>query len=271
MRRSGIITLLTDFGDRDPFVGVMRGVILSRFPEARIVDLVHQIPPQRVRAGAFWLERAHRWFPEGTVHVAVIDPGVGTERRIVGASADGHLFLAPDNGLLGPVLENSQKTRVVLLDLERLSALGIDPPSATFHGRDIFAPLAAEMAAQRLRLRALGPVIETDALVPSALPRPIEKKDRVEGEVVVVDRFGNLITNIPGENVGPKAAVEIRGKQIPLARTYGDVAAGAYLALVSSFDRLEIARAEGSAAEGLAATVGERVVVTSPVLRDAHS
>jgi S-adenosyl-L-methionine hydrolase (adenosine-forming) len=270
MRRSGIITLTTDFGERDPFVGVMRGVIWSRHPGARIADLTHQIAPQSVREGAFWLERAFRWFPQATVHVAVVDPGVGTSRGILAVKAEGHLFLAPDNGLLGPVLE-LKGAKVVRVAPSALAALGVERWSATFHGRDIFAPLAAELARGRARIRDLGDEISHDMLVPSALARAIESADGVEGAVAAIDRFGNLITNIPGEMVAQRRVprVRVQRRELELCRTYGDAKPGAYVALVGSFDRLEIACVNGNAASGLSVGLGEPVTIASESPGDA--
>jgi S-adenosylmethionine hydrolase len=258
---SGIITLLTDFGDKDPFVGVMKGQILGRFEKARIVDLTHQIAPQSVSEASFWLERSYRWFPEGTVHVAVVDPGVGTERAILAASISGHYFLAPDNGLLGSLLEEAAFSRVHAVDLQKIAALGIRAQSSTFHGRDIFAPLAAEIASGRLELGALGaeamelemPASRTADLAPG----------RIEGRVVTIDRFGNLITNVTRAQIkdSPKARVRVRELVLPLVHTYGDVQAGEYLAVIDAFEALEIAQRNGSAAAALGIGVGEPIVV----------
>jgi S-adenosyl-L-methionine hydrolase (adenosine-forming) len=153
----GIVTLLTDFGSSDPFVGVMTGAILSSFPAARVVDLCHGILPGAVAEAAFWLERCFPWFPPGSVHVAVVDPGVGSERRILGASVSGHLFLAPDNGCFGPRLLTASRAEFRSVDLERH---GLSAASATFHGRDIFAPIAARLASGALGFAELGPPAE---------------------------------------------------------------------------------------------------------------
>ena len=143
---SGVITITTDFGHKGPFGAVMTGVIVSRFPAARVIDLAHDIPAHWPPEAGFWLSRAYRYFPTGTVHIAIVDPGVGTEREILVAERDGHVFMAPDNGLLAPLLEEAG--RICRLRTEALAGFGIDAPSLTFHGRDIFAPLAAELAAR---------------------------------------------------------------------------------------------------------------------------
>src|SRR5579884_3415657 len=139
---SGIVTLTTDFGLEDPFVGVMKGRILGRFPAARLIDVTHAIPPQRPAEAGFWLARCFEYFPRGTVHVAVVDPGVGTDRAIVCVAARGHALLAPDNGLLAPIVAQCTDAEIFALGSARLAALGLNRVSATFHGRDIFAPVA---------------------------------------------------------------------------------------------------------------------------------
>src|SRR5690242_14934522 len=164
-RPSGVITITTDFGHQGPFVGVIKGCILTRFPEARLIDLTHEIVVHWPAEAGFWLARAFSYFPAGTVHMAVVDPGVGTARNIVALRAGGHYFLAPDNGLLAPVAARARDPYIVRLGAAPLAHLGIHHPSATFHGRDIFAPVAAELAAGRSRIEDLGDV--TTTLVPS--------------------------------------------------------------------------------------------------------
>src|SRR6516164_7790812 len=154
---SGGITITTDCGHQGPCVGVMKGRILTRFPEARIVDLTHEILVHWPAEAGFWLARSFEYFPRGTVHVAVVDPGVGTARDIIAVTMRGHLLLAPDNGLLAPVLAREARATIVRVEMAQLSRWGITRISATFHGRDIFAPLAAELAAGRCAPEALGP------------------------------------------------------------------------------------------------------------------
>ena len=260
---SGVVTLTTDFGLKDPFVGVMKGQLVARFAAVRVIDLTHEIPAHWPAEAGFWLARSFRYFPPGTVHVAVVDPGVGSAREIAAVSAEGHLFLAPDNGLLAPVLESCvvDDTRHVAAAL--LRRLGIDAPSATFHGRDIFAPLAAEVAAGRLQPAELGPVAAE--LVPGWLEEPMIGAGQVTGTVVTVDHFGNLITNIEAGHVRslPHPVVRVAGREFALRRTYSDVRPGDYLALLNSFGVVEIAQAERSAAEGLGLARGAPVVVLS--------
>ncbi|HEX4387570.1 MAG TPA: SAM-dependent chlorinase/fluorinase [Steroidobacteraceae bacterium] len=258
---SGVITITTDFGHQGPFVGVMKGRILGRFPQARIVDLTHEILVHWPAEAGFWLARAYRYFPDGTVHVAVVDPGVGTSRSIIAVQAAGHTFLAPDNGLLAGIVARTQNVRVVRLGAAELERLQIRHPSATFHGRDIFAPVAAELASGRCGIDALGaPVTE---VVPSWVEDPSVEARSVAGVVITIDHFGNLITNIDGTLIERfrLPLVHAGNHSFPLLRTYGDTRPGEYLALVNSFGVLEIARAEESAAEGLGLSRGAPVIV----------
>lgn len=261
MAVSGVITVTTDFGHQGPFVGVMKGCILARFPAARIIDLTHEILVHWPAEAGFWLARAYRFFPAGTVHVAVVDPGVGTSRDILAAEAGGHFFIAPDNGLLAPIASRSPDARLVRLTAGGLTRLGIDHPSATFHGRDIFAPVAAELAAGRCSLEDLGDAVES--LVPSWVDDPTVEPASVAGVVITIDHFGNLITNIDAELIERfRVPVAHAGNhKFPLLRTYGDTRPGEYLALINSFGVVEIARAEHNAAEGLGLSRGAPVVV----------
>jgi S-adenosylmethionine hydrolase len=261
---SGVITLTTDFGHKDPFVGVMKGQVLRRFPAARLVDLTHEVLVHWPAEAGFWLGRSFRFFPTGTVHLAIVDPGVGSARDIAIVEAAGQVFLAPDNGLLAGVIERLQASPVLRrLDESILPGLDVHRPSATFHGRDIFAPLAAELAAGRLAPAALGPVVAD--LVPGWLEEPVVTATQVSGAVVTVDHFGNLVTNIDAALLpqGPHAVVRAGGHEIPLRRTYSDVRPGDYLALVNSFGVLEVARAEQSAAVGLGLDRGAPVTVSA--------
>lgn len=256
----GVISITTDFGHKGPFIGTMKGMILMRFPAARIIDLTHETLVHWPAEAGFWIARSYRYFPRGSLHVGVVDPGVGTGRAIIALEHDGHAFLAPDNGLLGAVAARPG-ARAYRIDAARLERFGIREPSATFHGRDIFAPIAAELASGRIRPQDLGPVAED--VVPSWLEEPEVAHGRVSGVVVTLDHFGNLITNVDAALLARfrHAVVHAGGHALPLRRTYGDVAPGEYLALVNSFGVLEIARAEQSAAEGLGLGRGAPVTV----------
>jgi S-adenosylmethionine hydrolase len=258
---SGVITITTDFGHQGPFVGVMKGRILSRFADAKIIDLTHEIVVHWPAEAGFWLARAFEYFPPGTVHIAVVDPGVGTSRDIIAVSAHGHVFMAPDNGLLAPIVGRHPDATIVRLNTSRLARFGINRPSATFHGRDIFAPLAAELAAGRCEPKNLGEVVST--LVPAWVDEPTTEQSSVAGVVMTIDHFGNLISNIDGALIERfrLPLVHAGNHSFPLLRTYGDTQPGEYLALVNSFGVIEIARAEQSAAEGLGLSRGAPVVV----------
>jgi S-adenosylmethionine hydrolase len=259
-RASGVITITTDFGHQGPFVGVMKGRILTRFAEARIVDLTHEIVVHWPAEAGFWLARAFPYFPAGTVHVAVVDPGVGTSRDIVIVAAAGHVFFAPDNGLLAPLAGRYPDAIIVRLTPAALTRFGIEHASATFHGRDIFAPLAAEMASGRAAATDLGERVTS--LVPAWVDEPTVDAN-VTGLVMTIDHFGNLVTNIDGSLITRFRAPRVfaGNHSFELKRTYGDVRPGDYLALVNSFGVVEIARAEQSAADGLGLSRGAPVQV----------
>jgi len=283
----GIITLLTDFGARDAYVGVMKGVILRALPRATVVDLTHGVPPREVLAGALALEGAFPYFPEGTVHVAVVDPGVGGPRRILAAEAGGHAFLGPDNGILSLALDSACLPRrsrrgqaggprafaVSETAIARAQATALPPgarESSTFHGRDRFAPLAAVMAglvADGSSLDELGtPVEDFERLAVSSPER--RESGEIAGEVIYVDGFGNLVTNISPDDL-PETARE--GPEFEVAdliatgfsRAYVDVESGAPLAIVGSTGRVEISVRDGSAARESGACVGTKVFVRS--------
>lgn len=259
----GVITLTTDFGPQGPFVATMKGRILARFPEARIIDVTHDVPVYWPAEAGFWLARAYSYFPEGSVHVAVVDPGVGTKRDIIAVLANGHAFIAPDNGLLAPIVTQVPGASIHRFDpVPAGNKFKLPPVSATFHGRDIFAPLAAEIAARRAMPADLGP--QTHDIVPSWVDEPTVAADQVAGVVITTDHFGNLITNIEGRLIESfrHPMVKTGGHSFALRRTYGDVSPGEFLALVNSFGVVEIARAEQSAAEALGLGRGAPVIVS---------
>ena len=262
MKPSGVITITTDFGHKGPFAAVMKGVILKRFRQASVIDLAHDIPAHWPPEAGFWISRAFHYFPDGTVHVAIVDPGVGTERDILLVEHAGHIFMAPDNGLLAPLLHAAESALVYQLQQDKLPMLDIRQPSLTFHGRDIFAPVAAEIAAGRLRPSQIG--TRVDQWTPGWIDEPEVSQSRVTGTIITVDAFGNLISNIDqGLLQRFKVPVaSLAGHHFELKATYGRVQPGEFLALINSFGVLEIARAEGSAAEGLGTDRGAPVVVT---------
>jgi S-adenosylmethionine hydrolase len=262
MNVSGVITITTDFGHKGPFVGVMKGIILTRFPRASIVDLGHDIPAHWPPEAGFWLSRSYQYFPKGTVHLAIVDPGVGTERHILVVEHDDHIFIAPDNGLLDPILGAAGPGEIFRLETERLNDFELPEASQTFHGRDIFAPVAAEIAAGRLLPQNTGP--RTDDWIPSWIETPeVRAPGKVSGIVITIDSFGNLISNIDERLLaGMKEPVaRLAGKRFRMVETYGRVLPGDYMALINSFGVLEIARAEHSAADSLGTERGAPIVV----------
>jgi S-adenosylmethionine hydrolase len=263
MQPSGIVTITTDFGHKGPFVAVMKGVILGRFPAAKIIDLAHDIPAQWPPEAGFWVSRSWPWFPEGSVHLAIVDPGVGTARDILVVECGGHVFMAPDNGLLAQLIDSNDDARVSRLDTDKLD---LPEPSATFHGRDIFAPVAAGLASGQYTVSDVA--VETAEWTPGWIEEPEVSGGRVAGIVVTIDAFGNLISNIDDKLVVDfsEPVVDIAGHHVPMLRTYGLAQPGDYLGLINSFGVVEIARAEGSAAEGLGCARGAPVVI-----RDGYS
>lgn len=254
MQPSGILTFLTDFGTADAYAAAMKGVALSHAPQLQLVDITHEVPPQDLARGAYVLSEAAPWFPPGTVHVAVVDPGVGTARRALIAVLDEQVIVAPDNGLISRLYHGAERREVY--ELSR-SDLGLLHRSMTFHGRDLFAPVGALLAAGKLRPEECGPPMEP-ALAAEAGPRRVGAV--LWGEVITADRFGNLITNIEAEHLGSAPMVRIGGRPVDaFVRTYGEAHAGALVALVGSGGLVEVAVVEGSAAEKLVLGVGAAV------------
>jgi S-adenosylmethionine hydrolase len=238
-----IITLLTDFGVRDWFVPSMKGVMLGIAPHAQIVDLTHEIPSQDVRAGAFLLAAAAPAFPKGTIHVAVIDPGVGSRRKAVAVKTRNHVFIGPDNGLLSLALQREKGLGIRTLQNERLFR---NPVSHTFHGRDVFAPVAAHLASGG-KFSDLGPRQKT--IRPLAMPAPTRTGKVIRGEIIYIDHFGNLITNISSDELEENSAIRVGRHSIHgISPSYSEVKRGALVAVVNSLGLLEIGLRDGNAA-----------------------
>lgn len=261
-----LITLTTDFGTSSPYVAVMKGVIYTICPEARIVDLSHTIRPQDVRQAAYFLATAVPYFPVGTIHVCVVDPGVGTDRAALYTGVDGQHLVGPDNGLFTLLWRQARQPPPVIRTLtERRFWRPV--VSATFHGRDVFAPVAAYLA-RGLPPAELGP-LHTQP-VQLALPTAVCDAQTCSGEIQFIDDFGNLITNIPAAEVSQLPAWVVIGNREPLhlpwVRTYGDAPVGTLVCLFSSDGFLEIAQVQGNAARRLQVHVGEpvRLSITRP-------
>lgn len=256
-----IITLTTDFGTRDIFVGVMKGVILSINPQATIIDITHDIAPQNVAQGAFLFAKAYQYFPANTIHVVVVDPGVGSARRAIAAQIGETFFVAPDNGILSSVPRSGLSSSVVRLTNPQYWLPHI---STTFHGRDIFAPVAAHLSLG-VPLNALGEPID-DLVQLSQCNAAWRAANEIAGCVAHIDRFGNVITNIDEKLLAgidrARATITLRGKTLTgIKATYAAVAEGELIALVSSGGTVEIAQSNGNAAQTLGVQLGDEVVV----------
>lgn len=242
------ITLTTDFGTVDGYVGEMKGVLATLAPDANVVDITHDVPPQDVERARLTLARIWRRFPAGTVHLVVVDPGVGSPRAALAVESDGRFLVGPDNGVLSPALL-LPNARVIALPTPKNS-------SATFHGRDVFAPAAAALARGE-SIDALG-APWTSPIVKHT-PQPTRRDDgAIVGEILFVDRFGNAVTNLVGARGG---TLEVDGRRIPVRRTYAEVESGGITAVVGSTGFIELAVRDGSAAEVLGVGRGARVVL----------
>lgn len=242
-----VITLLTDFGTADGYVGEVKGVLLSGAPDASIVDITHDIPAQDVDYARLVVARVWRRFPEGTIHVVVVDPGVGTSRAAIAIEADGRYLVGPDNGVLSPALLVAG-ARAFRLNIPRTA-------SATFHGRDVFAPTAAALA-NGANIDHLGEAMASPVV--RRTPEAVRLADgRIRGEIIAVDRFGNAITNILGIRSG---VLEVDGAALALKRTYAEVDPGEPVAVVGSSGFIEVAVRNGSAAERFGLARGATVI-----------
>jgi S-adenosylmethionine hydrolase len=260
------ITLLSDFGSASGYPAAMKGVILSLYPSAQIVDISHDVERHHIRAGAFLLWMVAPYFPEKTVHCAVVDPGVGTARRALAIASGGHFFVGPDNGLLIPAAERLGEPKVHHIQNEKYFRPEV---SRTFHGRDIFAPAAAYLA-QGLPLPELGPPITE--YIKLSFGEGIRRGRILEGEIIYIDSFGNVITNIAGKLLhelaqpGTMLVVEVSRKVVSArsAQTYGEAEPNELIVTVGSHGQVEIAAVRESAATRLRARPGESVRIQRP-------
>jgi S-adenosylmethionine hydrolase len=260
-----LITLLTDFGDRDWFVASMKGAILSIHPQARIVDLSHQIAPHRIDEAGYFLKSCYREFPEGTIHVVVVDPGVGSERRVIIVKSAGYFFLAPDNGVLSYIFDDEQPVEVREIDRRKFRR---ESPGHTFDGRDLFAPAAARLAKDE-PFESYGPVIGDYRTFEIA--QPSWEQTILVGEIVYVDRFGNLISNLTQQHLEEARTVAM-GRQLSLrigeriiegvVNSYSEGMAENPSALINSNGKLEVFLKEASAADSLQVRRGGRIEVS---------
>jgi len=255
-----IITLITDFGSLDSYVASMKGVILSISPTANIIDMTHDIEPQKVVQASIVMSTCTPYFPDGTIHVAVVDPGVGTDRALLAVKCNNQIYLAPDNGLLGFILERGCKSEVRSIENKDLF---LGQVSRTFHGRDILAPVAAHLA-EGIPFEEVGP--EFKDFHPNIFPYPEREGRIVRGEIIYRDHFGNLMTNINREDmkdINPQKLELVCGytRIDGLSESYSDVERGELLCLYGSAGYLEIALREGSAADKLRFPLGTLVEI----------
>ena len=263
-----MITLISDFGTSDPYVGIMKGVIFTKDPSAVIVDITHDIIPRDISSAAYVISSAYSYFPVGSIHVVVVDPGVGSHRAIIAISMGGHYFLAPDNGVLSLVLASGKVDFITTVEND---SFFLKPVSQTFHGRDIFAPVAGHLS-KGLPIDQLGSEIKKDHLVCLDLPMPVQSPTGgIVGTVIGIDRFGNLITNIDHQFIQNTFGfvndcdlnISIGGYQIAgLSSCYRDTEPQSLLAIVGSMGFIEISVNGGSAAEFCRETRGSRISVT---------
>ncbi|HEY9643036.1 MAG TPA: SAM-dependent chlorinase/fluorinase [Coleofasciculaceae cyanobacterium] len=245
MTRNRLITLLSDFGANDVYVGVMKGVMLQINPTLTLVDLTHEIPPQNITSAQFNLINAYPYFPAHTVHVAVVDPGVGGSRRAIAIELTDGLLVGPDNGVFTELVQ--QRSIVRAVELTNTRYWRVAKPSHTFHGRDIFAPVSAHLASG-VPITDVGALIDPATLTALAIPACNKVPDGYVGNIQHIDRFGNVITNIPGDCVRHHAwSVVVNRLTIPGGRAYSDVAPGHPIALIGSHGWIEIAINGGDA------------------------
>ncbi len=254
-----VISLLTDFGLEDEYVGVMKGVILSIDPEARMVDITHGVAPQNLIQGAYTLAAAYPFFPPGTIHTAVVDPGVGTDRGILAAAAGGHTFLVPDNGLLSVVMDRVRPERIIRVTESRYFLKTI---SRTFHGRDIFAPVAAHLSTG-LPLTDLGPAVAAGAVNRLDPPTPVRRENgELVGHILTADRFGNLMTDVDAAVLaGTDLRLAVAGRTLHgLSDSYAAVPPGHPLLILGSRGYLEISINGGNARRELELEPGQEIL-----------
>jgi S-adenosylmethionine hydrolase len=255
MKLSNIITLTTDFGESDYYVGTMKAVILNISPRVKLVDISHHVPPGDINHTAFILKSAVPFFPEGSIHIAVVDPGVGTKRRPILVQAKNHLLVGPDNGIFSDFIDPN--SRIYHLDKKKYFLENI---SQTFHARDIFAPVAAHLLAGK-NPSQLGKRISDPVMLDR--PQPVLEKGMIKGQVIHIDRFGNLVTNIPGNIIPKNPVVKIAGYRITgLASSYMGHKKAKPIAIIGSANLLEVSIPQGSAAKRLKARTGQKVIIT---------
>ncbi len=264
MAKQQLITLTTDFGLTDEFVGVVKGVLLCHAPAATLIDISHSIPPQDVRTGAWMVAASYPYFPDGTIHLVVIDPGVGSSRNILAMQANKHFFVGPDNGVFTLLIQNCLVQQAVLVENKKYFLAGI---SSTFHGRDIMAPVAGRIA-QGLELHEFGRQINPEQCCQLNLPAAVHYQNHILGSLIHIDHFGNMRTSITAQDIAAlpskkNLSIHCCGTTIhSLSDSYSISPEGQLLALIDSRNHLEIAARNGNAAQLTGALIGDEVVIT---------
>lgn len=253
-----LITLTTDFGYRDSFAGIMKGVIKRIDPDAQVIDLTHGIPPQDIMAAALTLRHSVPYFSDGTIHVVVVDPGVGGKRRPLLIECAGNYFIGPDNGVLSLAVMNKPKLIIELTNSEYF----LQPSGSTFHGRDIFAPAAAYLS-RGVPVHAFGP---SSSFAELHIPEAVRDQTVIEGEIIYIDGYGNLFTNVYAEDLAslPRSQINIAVGSTRIQNlmpSYDSVAQDQLTAVVNSWGMLEIAEYKGNAQQRCGAKVGDKVIV----------
>lgn len=255
--RSNIIALLTDFGTTDYFVGAMKGAILSINKRANIVDITHEVPSQNILSASFTLRACYRDFPKRTIFVAVVDPGVGSNRRAILVETEDYFFIAPDNGLLSFIFDEATDFRVFELENEKFFK---HPISRTFHGRDIFAPVAAHLS-NGVKTNEFGNETQEFVRFEESKPRKVSDEE-IEAEIIHIDRFGNLIINLTQNDLPENFTLEINGKKIEkMQNFFAETDDGELFMILGSAGFLEVAAFQSSAANNLSAKIGQKVTI----------
>ena len=258
-----IITLLTDFGIADEYVGVMKGVILSLNPSVNIIDITHQIDPQDILHAAYTIKSSYKYFPPGTIHILVVDPGVGSRRAIIALKADNHIFLAPDNGLLSLIIDKAEENLIISIDNPKYF---LNQVSKTFHGRDIFAPVAAHIS-KGISLKNIGTPVNKNELTYLNMIKPFILSNTIKGSIISIDRFGNLITNIDYNLIKKLKTSEnikiiLHNKKIcGLSKNYKSTNMKSPLAIIGSNGYLEISVNCGNAEKYFGAEKGDKIKI----------
>lgn len=263
METNNIITLITDFGLEDPYVGQVKGAILHHNIQARMLDISHAIPSHDILSGAVTLRTSYHYYPRGTTHMCVVDPGVGSKRAMLAAAGEGHLFIAPDNGILSLLMTDDKLSAIYRVENSRLFPSDV---SSTFHGRDIMAPVAAALAGG-MPLSEVGPETELSACASLHLSGPEITPNRIKGQVLHIDHFGNIRTTITSASLskfqpGSFTSIELRGTTVSaISTTYTDCPVGGFTGIIDSSGYLEIAVNRGNAANATGSQLGDPVTV----------